>query len=99
LPKYADKIDANEMKAFQKFILDAKNAGKIGDNSELFIRNGLRNFEAIKNSKFSVASIDALKLNTSKWDRVAEYTKSATKNMKTSLQNLLKDSKYNPFKK
>ncbi|MEI6426531.1 MAG: hypothetical protein WCO66_04230 [Candidatus Absconditabacteria bacterium] len=97
LAKYSGKIDANEMKAFQKFILEAKNSGKIGKNSELFIRNGLRNFEKLKEAKFATSEIETIGLNASKWTRLSDATKAHTTKMIAQLETMTKNTRLKPF--
>jgi hypothetical protein len=94
LAKYSRRLDANEMQAFQKFLMDAKKAGKIGSDSELFVRNGLRNFDKLKESKFAVTEVEKLKLNTSLFQKQVTAMKD---NFKKSADALRKVKNRSPY--
>lgn len=88
LAKYAGKIDANDLRAFEKFVMDSETAGKIGKNQNLFVRNALKNFAKLKSEGFAVDKIDDLGLNASRWSRLAEVTKANTNKMVASLEKM-----------
>jgi hypothetical protein len=71
------------MTKFYEFLAQAKQQGKITGNAGRFVRNSFRNFENLKsgNNAFALSKIDDLKLNTSKWERIAEATKKNTNKM------------------
>ena len=97
LAKYAGKIDANDMRAFEKFIIEAKNAWKIWNNNWLFIRNAMKNFAKIKEKWFAIDKIDDLALNFSKWSKKAEFLKVSCDKMVTNLKKMVNNPKFKPF--
>ena len=97
LAKYAGKIDADDMRAFEKFIIEAKKAWKIWNNNWLFIRNAMKNFAKIKEKWFAIDKIDDLALNTSRWSKMAESTKAGCDKMVTSLKKMVNNPKFKPF--
>ena len=97
LAKYAGKIDANDMRVFEKFIIEAKNAWKIWNNKWLFIRNAMKNFAKIKEKWFAIDKIDDLALNSSKWSKLAESTKASCDKMVTNLKKMVNNPKFKPF--
>lgn len=96
IAKYWGKLDTESRTSLQKFLLDAKNANKIGNNPALFIRNSFRNIDHLKGN-FSLQQVDDLKLNSSKRTRIAETTKTNTSKMLHSLENVAKNSRFKPF--
>lgn len=97
LAKYAGKIDANDLRAFENFLIDAQAKGKIGKNQDLFARNALKNFEKIKAKWFAIDNIDDIWLNASKWSRIAESTKANTNKMVASLEKMKANPRFKPF--
>ena len=97
LAKYAGKIDANDLRAFEKFLIDSGKAGKIGKNQNLFARNALKNFEKLKTQWFALDKIDDLWLNSSKRSKLAESTKANTNKMVASLEKMKSNPRFKPF--
>ncbi len=99
LAKYAGKIDANDMRAFETFIFEAKKAGKITQWQELlFMRNSMRSFDKIKQTGFNITEIDKIKLNAWKRERLASSTKANIAKMTAKLENMAKSARYKPFR-
>ena len=99
LAKYAGKLDANDMRSFEKFIIEAKNSNKIGWNNKLFVRNAMKNFSKIKENGFAVDKIDDLALNSSKRSKLAESTKANCAKMSSNLKKMANNPKFKPFAK
>ncbi len=99
LAKYAGKVDANDMRAFEKFIIEARNSNKIWENGSLFIRNAMKNFSKIKENGFAIDKIDDLALNSSKWTKLAESTKVNCAKMSSNLKKMANNPKFKPFAK
>ena len=97
LAKYAGKIDADDMREFEKFIIEAKKSWKIWNNKLLFMRNAMKKFSKIKKEGFAIDKIDKLSLNSSKWSKIAESTKSKCNKMVNHLTKMVKNPKYKPF--
>lgn len=99
LAKYAGKVDVNDMRAFEKFIIEARNSNKVGENGNLFIRNAMKNFSKIKENGFAIDKIDDLALNSSKWTKLAESTKANCAKMSSNLKKMANNPKFKPFAK
>ena len=99
LAKYASKIDAKDMRAFEKFIIEAKNAWKVWENWWLFVRNALKNFAKIKERWFIIDKIDDLGLNVSRRSKLAEWTKARLTQMSSQLREMSKNPRFKPFSK
>ena len=97
LAKYAGKINVEDVKAFEKFIVEAKNAGKTWENSWLFVRNAMRNFWKLKENHFAIDKIDDLALNSNRRTKLAESTKANCTKMTSRLREMVKNPKFKPF--
>lgn len=97
LAKYAGKIDPNDMRAFEKFLIEAKNWNKIWWNSKLFVRNAMKNFTKIKSENFAIGTVEKLSLNSSRRSKLAESTKANCGKMVNRLRSMAKNPKFKPF--
>ena len=99
LAKYAGKIDANDLRAFEKFIIEAKNTWKTWENWGLFVRNAMKNFSKIKENGFAVDKVDDLALNSSRRSKLSEATKANCAKMTSRLKAMVNNPKFKPFAK
>ena len=97
LAKYASNIDPNDLRALEKFIVEAKTAWKAGEDTWLFVRNAMKNFAKIKENGFAVDKIDDLALNWNRRTRLSETTKANCAKMTSRLKEMAKNPKFKPF--
>ena len=98
LAKYAGKIDPHDIEKFEKFIIEARNSNKVGENGKLFVRNAMKNFWKIKENGFAVDKIDDLALNSNRRTKLAESTKANCAKMSSHLREMANNPKLKPFK-
>lgn len=99
LAKYASKVNVEDMRAFERFLIEAKNWNKIWWNSKLFVRNAMKNIIKIKNEGFAIENVERLSLNSSRRSKLAESTKANCAKMASRFRNMAKNPKFKPFHK
>lgn len=97
LGKYTKKLLPGDMLEFQKFLDKAKKTDGMIKNPTSFVRNSIKNFAELKKHKFDLIQVEKLGLNSNRWAKIAEVTKTNTSKMVASLESMAKNPRFKPF--